>query len=170
MTVTVDPGRQHALHGLYTENHHWLVELLLRRLRHRGDAQDIASETFLQIVASPDDPRGIREPRAYLTCIAKRLAYRLYRRRDLERAYLDRIALMEPAYAPSPEQCALELETILRMDAKLYGLPPDVRAAFLYSVFDELSYDEIAVRLRISSRTVARHVKRALLHCVAAGS
>lgn len=170
MTVTVDPGRQHALHGLYTENHHWLVDLLLRRLRHRGDAQDIASETFLQIVASPDDPRGIREPRAYLTCIAKRLAYRLYRRRDLERAYLDRIALMEPAYAPSPEQCALELETILRMDAKLYGLPPDVRAAFLYSVFDELSYDEIAVRLHISSRTVARHVKRALLHCVAADS
>lgn len=167
MSVTVDPGRQHALHGLYADNHHWLVDLLLRRLRHRGDAQDLASETFLQIVASPDDPRGIREPRAYLTCIAKRLAYRLYRRRDLERAYLDRIALMEPDHAPSAEQCAIELEAILRIDAKLYGLPPDVRAAFLYSVFDELGYDDIAARLRISTRTVARHVKRALLHCMA---
>jgi len=169
MNLSVDPGRQHALHGLYAENYHWLVDLLLRRLRHHGDAQDIACETFLQIVASPEDPRSIREPRAYLTCIAKRMAYRLYRRRDIEQAYLDRIALMEPQYAPSPEQCALELEAIMRIDSKLYGLPPDVRAAFLYSTFDELGYDEIAKRLRISTRTVARHVKRALLHCLADG-
>lgn len=167
MNLSFETGRQRALHGLYVDNHRWLVDMLLRRLRSHGDAQDIASETFCQIVASPADPVTIREPRAYLTRIAKRLVYHLYRRRDLEQAYLDRLAQEAPGHAPSAEQCVMEIEAIIRFDRKLHGLPLPVRRAFLYNLFDDLGHAEIARRLNVSTRTVERHIQQALLHCLA---
>ena len=39
------------------------------------------------------------------------------------------------------------------------------REAFLLSQLDGLSYDEIAVQLQMSSRTVARYMKQALSCC-----
>ena len=45
-------------------------------------------------------------PRALLTTIAQRLMYQLWRRRDLERAYLDALDQDETSPAPSPEDLA----------------------------------------------------------------
>ncbi|VGO08155.1 FIG006045: Sigma factor, ECF subfamily [plant metagenome] len=167
MPPSVESSRQQVLHGLYAENHSWLVSLLLRRMRHQGDAQDIASETFCQVVASREDPSLIREPRAYLTRIAKRLVSHLYRDREIERAYLQWLETASPDHAPSAEERAMAIQAIAQLDRLLDGLPRDVRRAFLYSQFDEMGYDEIAARLGVSTRTVARHIKQALLHCVA---
>lgn len=45
------------------------------------------AETFLRVLSLPD-PAQIREPRALLTTIAQRLMQEGWRRRDLERSYL----------------------------------------------------------------------------------
>lgn len=66
--------RQTLLHQLFGDHHGWLFERLRARLRCPADAADMASETFAQ-VAALDDPHAIREPRALLTTIAKRLIY-----------------------------------------------------------------------------------------------
>lgn len=65
-----DPARHQALHTIFVSYHSWLLASLRRRLRHRGDAEDLTSETFLQVVDSPVDVQRIEEPRAYLTTIA----------------------------------------------------------------------------------------------------
>jgi len=155
---------QAALATLYQGHRPWLVERLRFRLRNHADAEDLASETFLQ-VAVRGQAEAIAEPRAYLSTIARRLLFHFWRKRELEQAYLDWLALHRDAAAASPEARAIAVEALLQLDRVLAGLRPPVRAVFLYSQLDGLGYDEIARRTGLSVRTVGRHMATALARC-----
>lgn len=86
------PSAFSALASLYVGYRPWLVDRLRFRLRNHADAEDLASETFLQ-VATGRDPAQIAEPKAYLSTIARRLLFHFWRRRELEQAYLQWLAL-----------------------------------------------------------------------------
>lgn len=155
------------LHNLFGEHHGWLFERLRARLGCRHDAADMAAETFVQVVAMPDE-RTIREPRALLTTIAKRLIFASWRRRDLERAYLAALAA-EPHYlVPSPEDQYLLLETLAEIDRVLDGLSSKARAAFLYSQLDGLTYARIAEELGVSVTRVHQYIVQGLKACYGA--
>lgn len=73
----------------------------------------------------------------------------------------------EPAgLAPSLEEHALILETLLEIDAALDKLPNRVRSAFLMAQIEGLSYAEIGSRLGVSERMVKKYMARAMLHCL----
>ncbi|ROL69790.1 RNA polymerase subunit sigma [Pseudomonas chlororaphis] len=157
-------ARNQVLQQLFGAHHGWLRERLQARLGCRHDAADMAAETFAQVVALPD-PQGIREPRALLTTIAKRLIFASWRRRDLERAYLEALALQPLDYEPSAEEQAQALDALLALDRILDGLSPMGRSAFLYSQLDGLTYAEIGRRLGISAPRVHQYVVKALGLC-----
>lgn len=142
---------------LYAGHHAWLLMRLNARLRNLADAQDLASETFLRVVSARDVAQ-VQEPRAFLTTIAKRLLFTLWRRRELEQAYLDALAQRPEDLAPSPEDRALLLETLEHIANALDGLPLKARQAFLLSQLDGLGYHAIAAELGISHSTVRRHM------------
>jgi len=48
----------------------------------------------------------------------------------------------------------------------LNELPPACRDAFLLNRLYDCTHAEIADRLGISTKTVQRHIERALLHCL----
>jgi RNA polymerase sigma factor (sigma-70 family) len=160
------------VHALYRGHHGWLLGWLRGRLGNSFDAADLAQDTFLRILTAPDhtpEKQGdwqLREPRAYLTVVAKRLIANLYRRRSLEQAYLDALGAMPEPLAPSPEQQAIILETLQEIDAMLDGLAPSVRQAFLMAQLEGLGYAEIAARLGVSERTVKRYMAEAMAHCI----
>ncbi|SEI50579.1 RNA polymerase sigma-70 factor, ECF subfamily [Azotobacter beijerinckii] len=156
--------RLQVLHRLFGEHHGWLLGRLRARLGCAHDAADIASETFTQVVAL-EDPGAIREPRALLTTIAKRLIYASWRRRDLERAYLEALAQQPEAVQPSAEETVLALEALAAIDQLLDGLSPKARAAFLYSQLEGLTYAEIASRLGVSVTRVHQYVVKGLTTC-----
>ncbi|SDH39136.1 RNA polymerase sigma-70 factor, ECF subfamily [Pseudomonas flavescens] len=157
-------SRTLILHTLFGEHHGWLFERLRSRLGCRDEAADLASETFAQLVAMPR-PQGIREPRALLTTIAKRLMFDTWRRRDLERAYREAMAAEPERLAPSPEEQHLLLETLLEIDRLLDGLSSKARAAFLYSQLDGLTYVRIAEELGVSVTRVHQYVVQGLKAC-----
>jgi RNA polymerase sigma-70 factor (ECF subfamily) len=167
MSIT-DPARHQALHAFFAGHHGWLLGALRRRLRNQGDAEDITSETFLQVVDSRINLGGVEEPRAFLTTIAKRVLFHFRRRQALERDYMARLALLPAALAPSTEEQALVIEAIAQIDRVLHGLPAPVKEAFLCSQLEDMPHEAIAQRLGLSTRTVARHITRALTHCVLA--
>ncbi|WAH60243.1 sigma-70 family RNA polymerase sigma factor [Pseudomonas silvicola] len=156
--------RRHVLHCLFGDHHGWLLQRLHARLGCQHDAADMAAETFMQVVALPA-PEGIREPRALLTTIAKRLMYDTWRRRDLERAYLQALALQPEAVEPSAEERALTMETLLAIDALLDGLSPRARTAFLCSQLDGMKYADIAAMLGVSTIRVRQYVAKGLKLC-----
>ncbi|EPL05268.1 sigma-70 family RNA polymerase sigma factor [Pseudomonas sp. CF161] len=157
-------ARNHALCQLFGAHHGWLRERLQARLGCRHDAADMAAETFAQVIALPD-PQAIREPRALLTTIAKRLIFASWRRRDLERAYLESLAQQPFEQAPSAEEQVQALQALLALDRMLDGLSPMGRSAFLYSQLEGLTYAEIGQRLGISAPRVHQYVVKALGLC-----
>ncbi|MCD9030618.1 sigma-70 family RNA polymerase sigma factor [Luteimonas sp. Y-2-2-4F] len=163
------PRDSHAIGLLYREHQPWLRNWLAGRLGCREVAADLAQDTFLRVFAGRE-LASVREPRAFLTTVARGLMANWCRRQSLERAYLEHLAAQPEAVAPSAEQRALVLEALQEIDAMLDGLPPQARQVFLLSQFDGLGYDAIARRLGISLSTVKRHMKRAFLGCLAHAS
>ncbi|MBJ9594478.1 MULTISPECIES: sigma-70 family RNA polymerase sigma factor [Burkholderia] len=142
----------------------WLKAKLMRRVGSPADAEDLASSSF-EALAGVDDPPGIREPRAWLTVIAQRLTFEMWRRRDLERAYHEALLNAEEPLAPSAESIVEISQALFLIDQALDGLPPKARSAFIYSQIDGLTYSEIAARLGVSTSMVRKYIAQALTRC-----
>ena len=158
--------RQQMLHRFYADHHGWLNGWLRRQLGCSQRAADLAQDTFVRVLSKDDDMAAIREPRAYLHTIAKGLLINHWRRRQIEQAYLDALALQPEPVAPSPESQALIVETLLRIDAMLAQLPTRVRSTFLMSQLHGMTYAAIAAELGVSERMVKRYMAQAMLHCL----
>ncbi|MNF79507.1 putative RNA polymerase sigma factor FecI [compost metagenome] len=93
-----------------------------------------------------------------------------YRRQDIERAYLQALAALPQAEAPSEEARAIILETLVELDRLLDGLPPLAKRVFLLAQVDGMTYAEIAAQFDISLSTVKRHMVKAAQRCYFAES
>ncbi|MDF3187608.1 sigma-70 family RNA polymerase sigma factor [Pseudomonas paracarnis] len=149
---------------LYNDHHHWLTGWLRRKLGCPENAADLAQDTFIRVLSAREAPTLI-EPRAFLTTVAKRVPFNFYRRQDLERAYLEALAQMPEHVAPSEEDRAIILQTLLELDQLLDGLPKQVKRAFLLAQLDGLTYAQIGAQLGISIATVKRHLTKAAMRC-----
>ncbi len=164
--MSVKPAAS-PLQTLYAEHHGWIHGWLRRKLGCAFDAADLAHDTFVRLMQR-DLSIELREPRAYLTTIAHGLMVNHLRRRDLEQAYLQSLAALPIETAPSPEQRAIILETLLQIDRLLADLPPRVRRAFLLNQLDGRSHAEIATDVGVSVSSVRQYIARALRHCLSA--
>lgn len=160
--ITLQPA--HTLEGLYHAHHNWLTGWLRGKLGCPHSAADLAQDTFMRLLTARETPPLI-EPRAFLTTVAKRVLCNHYRRQDLERAYLEALAQCPQRVAPSEEDKAIILQTLMELDQLLDGLAPQAKRAFLLAQVDGLKYAEIALELGISIATVKRHLQKAALRC-----
>jgi RNA polymerase sigma-19 factor, ECF subfamily len=145
----------------------WLKAKLQRRVGSPADAEDLASSSFAEL-ADVLDPTTVRDSRAFLTVIAKRLTFEMWRRRDLERAYLETLVHREEAIIPSAESIAEVTQALLLVDQALNGLSPKAKNAFIMSQIDGLTYAEIAEQLNVSVSMVRKYIAQALTRCYSA--
>ncbi|MCO8170958.1 sigma-70 family RNA polymerase sigma factor [Pseudomonas sp. 21LCFQ02] len=141
----------------FRNDYRWLRAWVRKDMDCPHSAEDIASETFVQILTLRDVP-SVRTPRALLATIARRLMYEGWRRRDLEKSYLESLAYQDGGYHPSPEEQALILEALYAVDRLLDGLSPNAKSAFLYHQLDGLTYSEIARLLDVSPSRVQQYM------------
>ena len=159
-----DLALQREVHALYSNHHGWLYGWLRKRLGNACDAADLAHDAYLRVLTSGRAPQA-DQSRRYLTQIAKGLAIDLYRRRQIETAYLETIALLARADAPSEETRAMILEALVELDALLQRLPSKARQALLLCRLEGLSYREVAQRLQVSVSSVEKYIAGALRAC-----
>lgn len=157
-------AQNQAIRILYSNHYGWLRSWLHRKLGCAYQAADLTHDTFVRLLASPQ-VESIVEPRAFLTTVAKRVLANHYRRREIERAYLDALAVLPEMQAPSLEARAIVLETLLEIDAMLDGLPSIAKQVFLLAQVDGLPYAAIAKETGVSVSTVKRHLLKAARHC-----
>jgi RNA polymerase sigma-70 factor (ECF subfamily) len=131
----------------------WLKSKLQRRVGSPADAEDLASSSFAEL-ADVQDLTAVRDARAFLTVIAQRLTYEMWRRRDLEEAV-----------TPSAESLAEVTQALLLVDQALNGLSPNAKSAFVMSQIDGLTHAEIAERLGVSVSMVRKYIAQALTQC-----
>ncbi|RSZ60480.1 sigma-70 family RNA polymerase sigma factor [Massilia atriviolacea] len=164
MSVAAPALLQQQVHQLYSHHHGWLHGWLRNKLGCSQRAADLAHDVFLRLLAR-EEPVAIGQPRAFLTTVAQRTLANHWRREQIERAYLDALALVPAPLAPSPEERAILLETLVEIDTALAGLPAEVKRAFLLAQLDGMNQADIAAELGISLSTVKRHLVRAGAQC-----
>lgn len=154
-----------ALQVLYSEHNGWLKAWLRARMGNASDAADLAQDTFVRLLTSRDVTQ-IREPRTYLSAIARALMIDKFRRRALEQAYLEALALRTEPLEISPETRLLIFETLVAVDTLLDGLGERTRQIFLAVQLEGLNYVATAARYGVSVTTVKKHLIRAMIRCL----
>ncbi len=152
---------------LYCDHHGWLQRWLHRRLGNASDAADLTHDTFVRLLARPAT-RGFDtfgEARAYLRTAANGLCVDLWRRREIEQAWLQTLAALPEALTPSPEHQAIVIETLLEISTMLSRLPEKVAKAFILAQVDGARYREIAAELAVSERTVKKYIAQGMFQC-----
>jgi RNA polymerase sigma factor (sigma-70 family) len=166
MPHNADPKTQQGtMHALYSDNHHWLYTWIRRRLDNRFDAADLTQDTFVRIYTRQNVEK-INEPRAYLATVAKGIISHFYRRKSLEQAYLEYLALLPESATPSADQHHSILQTLEQVDCLLNGLPAKVKEVFLQSQIEGKKYQQIANDMGLSLISVKRYMKQAYVQCL----
>jgi RNA polymerase sigma-70 factor (ECF subfamily) len=169
MSQACELSHPDAVQKLYGDHHAWLARWLRRKLGCPERAADLAHDTFVRVLAvrrGSKTEQVVREPRAFLATLAHGLVVNHWRRLEIERAYLQAAAASPEASSPSPEERALVIEALVKVDAMLDTLPEKVRRAFLMAQLDGRGYREIAAALGVSERMVKKYMARAMLHCL----
>ena len=161
-----EPTLQQEVCGLYRDHHHWLTGWLRHKLGNAFDAADLAQDVFVRLLTR-QEPVAAREPKAFLSTIARRLVVDHWRRRELEQAWLETLAAWPETEVPSPESRAIFLEALVAIDAVLDALKPAVRTAFLLAQLDGFTCPRIAQELGVSLSTAERYIAKALRACYA---
>lgn len=158
---------QQNLQALYRHHHAWLFRWLRWRLGDSADAADLAQDTFVRILVRPArrELDNLTQARSYLRVIADGLCVDLWRRRDVEQAWLQTLAAAPQALEPSPEQRMLVVEALMQVGRMLERLPPRAAQAFVMAQVDGVRYKDIAAELGVSERMVKKYIAQAMLEC-----
>ncbi|WP_277964715.1 sigma-70 family RNA polymerase sigma factor [Pseudomonas sp. RIT-To-2] len=154
-------SRNQVIDQWFKKEYRWLRAWVRKDTDCPHNAEDIASETFVQALTLKD-LLAVRAPRPLLSTIARRLMYEGWRRRDLERAYMARLAAQADGLHPSPEEQHLILEALYAVDRLLDGLSSNARTAFLYHQLDGMTYPEIGRLLGVSPTRVQQYMAQAI--------
>lgn len=127
-----------------------------------NDATDLAHEAFLRAYMAELGERTELSS-ALLTVIARRLALNEIRNRT--RRATDVVGDMHElgVYSQDDPGTHLEYAELRRsIDAAMAEMPPQCRRVFRMRKIDDMSHAEIAAALGISTKTVERHLTKAL--------
>lgn len=150
-----------AIESLYREHSAWLKRWLGRQRWSSCSVEDVTADVFLALLNMPD-LAAVREPRAMMTTIARRLIYKARRRDDLLTAYQAELAENSSPLAISAEEQLITLQALAAIEEMLADLSPKARAAFLMSQLDGARYADIAAELKVSVSMVRKYVAQGL--------
>jgi RNA polymerase sigma-70 factor (ECF subfamily) len=148
------------------------LRALSRRLIHnRTDADDLVQDAYLHALRSSERFTPGTNLKAWLRTILTNLAKNYRRDRGRSRVQtsedmIARAAHSHRSYQASPEQLLLHETVGPRLRTALESLPKALRDAIWLRDVQELSYAEIATRLRVPIGTVMSRISRGrrLLH------
>ncbi|SSY79924.1 sigma-70 family RNA polymerase sigma factor [Alcaligenes faecalis] len=157
-----------SVESLYCDHHSWLQRWLHHRLGGADQAADLAQDTFVRLLSSRSRWQFASpgEARAYLRKTAQNLCINLWRRQEIEQAWLDILATTPENFYPSAERQAMILQALEEISAMLSSLSPKAAKAFTLAVICEMTDDEVGAEMGISGRMVRKYVAQAMLGCI----
>jgi RNA polymerase sigma-70 factor (ECF subfamily) len=141
-----------------------LYGYLVRRVKHRHNAQDLAQEVYMRLMRVKNQEE-VQDCRAYMYTIASHVVHEYqFRARD-RHLIADSPAVEDRDERPEHfERDPLGdwLISAQQLDRALEQLPPTLRAALVLLKRDGMSYKEIAQALNFSEHTVKKYLCRAI--------
>lgn len=163
------PSDASAIGTLYANHSGWLHQWLGRRFGasfNTADVADLTHDTFLRLMLKPRTFSGPSDARAFLCTVARGLCIDQWRRRQIERAWLETLAAQPEYHEPSAEHRAIILEALFEVDRMLGSLAEKPRKAFLLAQVHGLTYREIASELGVCERMIKKYMADAMFQCM----
>ncbi len=144
--------------------------LILRMVRDRATAEDLAQESFLKMFRGLDTYQPGRKFASWLFKIAHNTTLDHLRRKELTTVPLttpddpdqrDLADVLEDPGAPSPELARQESELAADLERAVARLRPEYREVILLRFVQGLAYQEIAEVTGLALGTVKTHIHRA---------
>lgn len=139
-----------------------LTRYLRRRLPGRIDPEDLAQEVYVRLLRV-DQLEQIKEPQAYLYRVASNVAAEWRMRAVYAKPHSD--AELETLVAgATPESLLDDTLFAAQLDSALQSMSPMVRAVIYLKLREDMSHEEIAGRLGITTRMVRRTLTSGYAH------
>ncbi len=150
-----------SLEHFFKTQYRSVYRFLMKKLGCPADAEDAAQETFLRLARQ--DMTAMRSPRAYLYTVARNLAADKLRSRRIRSVSVSSSTIEDyPSAVPTPDTAVDAMERRELVYEALAALPKRSREAFILHRFDGLSYKEVAQQMKISPKTVEKHIAKAM--------
>lgn len=157
----LNEGDHSAFEYIYLHYSDALTHFLHTLLRSREEAEEITQEVFLSLWIK----RGIFDPekgiKRYLYQLAKFHVLNHFDKQKVKGKY-EVFQSRTDTYSHAPDDIVEGNETALLIEMVIQKMPPRQREVFLLSREQNLSYEEIALKLGISKNKVRNYVSASL--------
>ncbi|MDG2520520.1 RNA polymerase sigma factor [Caulobacter segnis] len=145
---------------IYRSHSAWLARSLRRSLP-QNQIEEVVQETFARL-AQYEALDGIRSPKAFLLRVAINIAVKRHQRETRLATEPLKSTALDHQYGQSADQIShLAYKEVIR------ALPATYQETFILSRVVGLTYEEIAVRLGVSVKTVEWRMSKAIALCSA---
>ena len=159
--------KDRVLERLFNEHKDSLRAFLRGRLRDYADAEDVLQDVFTRLARIQDLPQQLKTPvsdcRPYLFTIANNVIIDRERHKAIRRRYLEaesRGGL--DVYEITPEMSVEGIQDLEVLEKAIVKLPDNWRKAFVLSRFQYMSYQEIADRMGVTTRSIENYMAKAI--------
>lgn len=139
------------------------IRAFFRLLLHNdAEAEELCQELFVRLWENREAINPELNFRSYLYTMAKTSAMKYLRHKQVENKYVNFRIVEDPEQGGEPDERMLESELSLLLRISLERMPEQRRRVFEMSRFENMTYGQIADRLRIRESTVRAHLHHAL--------
>jgi RNA polymerase sigma factor (sigma-70 family) len=158
LVLRLQEGDRDAFAIVYRRYFSILFKYLERNIDRREDCEEIVQDTFVALLRRNQD-KPILALREFLFSSVRFGMLRFFEKEKLKKKYESHFLLFAEMYDSQQEGG----ETLIEGIRKIIGpLPERCQTAFMLRLKENLSNEEIAVRMKISKRTVEWYIFRVL--------
>jgi len=148
---------------LYNNNRLKILNYITNRVNSREDAEDITEEVFIKIYKNLADFKwqGVAIE-SWIYKIAKNAIIDYHRKYSKEKAHVD-IDSIDQSLASKEKDLLLSLlddEEVIKLYNALSNLKPTDQYIIYYKYFEELTLEEIAIRMKLSENNIGIKLHR----------
>jgi RNA polymerase sigma-70 factor (ECF subfamily) len=167
LVAAAESGRNQAFEVLVGRYHGRILRVVLRFTRNRADAEDVVQQSFQKAFVQLRQFHGDSSFSTWMTRIAINEALMwLRRKRARPEVAIEGVSPVDesalpldfPDHSPSPEESCLLRERERILFAAMNDLTPGMRTAIQLRELDELSTEETARRMGLSTGAVKARV------------
>lgn len=167
LMVRIGEGDHHAFRTLVERHQNAVIGTVAKMLGNPTEAEDISQQVFLRIWRNAKRYRPDAKFTTYLFTITRNLVFNETRRRGRKKEVSadereeNSHQLIEDSPDRQPDSELLQSELQAAVDAAIAKLPETQRMAVVLRRYEQLSYEEIAVILKLSVSAVKSLLFRA---------
>jgi RNA polymerase sigma-70 factor (family 1) len=155
-------GNVSAFEQLYNALWSRLYSTAYNYVRDKATAQEIVQEVFIKLWLKREDLQEVNDIQAFAVRAVQFRIFDFFDKRKVEIKYAQQVVERGDVMINNTHHLAEYNETLKVIEQEISELPDTTRNVFRLSRFEQLSNEEISIRLKISIKTVEYHITQSL--------